>query len=253
MNKKKIYLIIQSALCVVLAALLSIIAIKIFYDGTAAKADSPLEWIYSREKVASALIPVLPVIIIGFIMTVAGLILRLSDDKINKPVKDTEIQRNLIVSRIGNPNEKMKAERSKQKKIFIGGWAAFAVCMIPVLIYTINPAHFPEGQLEPVFIAFSAHTIPWIVIGITALMISTMLQEKSMKAEIEEAKKLGLGKQSGPFGMKGNSGSFKGVVILRAALLVIAAALIIAGIVNGSAQDVLGKAVNICTECVGLG
>ena len=252
MNKKKIYLIIQSALCVVLAALLSIIAIKIFYDGTAAKADSPLEWIYSREKVASALIPVLPVIIIGFIMTVAGLILRLSDDKINKPVKDTEIQRDLIVSRIGNPNEKMKAERSKQKKIFIGGWAAFAVCMIPVLIYTVNPAHFPEGQLEPVFIAFSAHTIPWIVIGITALMISTMLKEKSMKAEIEAAKEQGLGKTS--FSSDHNKAlSYKTVLVLRIVILVLAVVLIVAGIVNGSAQDVLGKAVNICTECVGLG
>lgn len=252
MNKKKIYLIIQSAFCVVLAALLSIIAIKIFYDGTAAKADSPLEWIYSREKVASALIPVLPVIIIGFIMTVAGLILRLSDDKINKPVKDTEIQRDLIVSRIGNPNEKMKAERSKQKKIFIGGWAAFAVCMIPVLIYTVNPAHFPEGQLEPVFIAFSAHTIPWIVIGITALMISTMLKEKSMKAEIEEAKEQGLGKTSFSSGLN-KALSYKTVLVLRIVILVLAVVLIVAGIVNGSAQDVLGKAVNICTECVGLG
>ena len=39
----------------------------------------------------------------------------------------------------------------------------------------------------------------------------------------------------------------------QAAIVVIAAALIIAGIFNGSARDVLIKAITICTECIGLG
>ena len=40
---------------------------------------------------------------------------------------------------------------------------------------------------------------------------------------------------------------------LRAALFVLAICFIAAGVLNGSAMDVFGKAVNICTECVGLG
>ena len=40
---------------------------------------------------------------------------------------------------------------------------------------------------------------------------------------------------------------------VRAVLLILAAAMIIAGILNGSMKDVLVKAVNLCTECVGLG
>lgn len=40
---------------------------------------------------------------------------------------------------------------------------------------------------------------------------------------------------------------------VRAVLLAAAAILIVAGILNGSARDVLYKAVAICTECVGLG
>lgn len=40
---------------------------------------------------------------------------------------------------------------------------------------------------------------------------------------------------------------------IRRLLLVAAVALIIAGVFNGSALDVFGKAVKICTECVGLG
>lgn len=40
---------------------------------------------------------------------------------------------------------------------------------------------------------------------------------------------------------------------LRALLLLAAVGLIAAGVFNGSARDVFGKAVKICTECVGLG
>ena len=40
---------------------------------------------------------------------------------------------------------------------------------------------------------------------------------------------------------------------VRITLLVFALALIAAGILNGSARDVLVKAAHLCTECVGLG
>ena len=40
---------------------------------------------------------------------------------------------------------------------------------------------------------------------------------------------------------------------LRTALYVLAAALIVLGVMNGGLWDVLVKAINICTECIGLG
>ncbi len=44
-----------------------------------------------------------------------------------------------------------------------------------------------------------------------------------------------------------------GLSAVRGALLLIALILVILGIVNGGLRDVLIKAVNICTECIGLG
>ena len=41
--------------------------------------------------------------------------------------------------------------------------------------------------------------------------------------------------------------------IIRAVILVIAAAAITAGILNGGLEDVLAKGAAVCTECVGLG
>ena len=43
------------------------------------------------------------------------------------------------------------------------------------------------------------------------------------------------------------------ILLLQAALLAAALGMIVAGALNGSLRDVLYKAVNICTECVGLG
>ena len=41
--------------------------------------------------------------------------------------------------------------------------------------------------------------------------------------------------------------------IVRISVLVVAVTFIIHGITNGGAYDVLQKAINICTECIGLG
>lgn len=41
--------------------------------------------------------------------------------------------------------------------------------------------------------------------------------------------------------------------LIRTALMVLAAGLIVRGVVNGGLNDVFVKAVRICTECIGLG
>lgn len=43
------------------------------------------------------------------------------------------------------------------------------------------------------------------------------------------------------------------LILTRASIAIVAVSFIIAGIVNGGANDVLLKAINICTECIGLG
>ena len=43
------------------------------------------------------------------------------------------------------------------------------------------------------------------------------------------------------------------ITLIRTAVVVAAAAFIILGILNGSARDVLVKAIHICSECIGLG
>ena len=40
---------------------------------------------------------------------------------------------------------------------------------------------------------------------------------------------------------------------VRLVITMLALALIVLGLANGQARDVLNKAINICTECLGLG
>ncbi|MBE6676678.1 MAG: thioredoxin [Ruminococcaceae bacterium] len=42
-------------------------------------------------------------------------------------------------------------------------------------------------------------------------------------------------------------------IVLQVVLIVVAVCMIVAGIFNGSMNDVLQKAIRICTECIGLG
>ena len=226
MNKKKIFLIAQSLLCAALVVMLILAALGIYREGLALKAADP------------------------------GLVLGIRDENAEKPVQDTECLRDLTVSRVASASSEMQAERAKQKKFLLAGWAVFALCMVPVLLYITNGSHFPNGDLEPVFLALVGHVLPWIAIGLAALMVSTVLQEKSMRREIEAAKAQLRQEKAG--GIKPEAAEKKpdrsGTVrLLRIALLVLAVVLIAAGVFNGSARDVFGKAVKICTECVGLG
>ena len=71
MTKSKIFLWIQTALCALIAVLLAVAAVRIFLDGSAYQAAGhPSEWIYTREKVTAALMPILPLFLLSFAMTV---------------------------------------------------------------------------------------------------------------------------------------------------------------------------------------
>ena len=155
MDRKKLFLIIQSALCAIVTALPAVFALIIYTRGLAAKAADPTAWIYSRELAGKYLLPVLPIAVITLVMALVGILLGIRDEKLGKPVKGIEMKK----------------------------WGA-----------------------------------------------------KNAGAEQDESAK-GV-----------NTATIVRLIVLAAAVV-----LIVIGIVNGSARDVLFKAVTICTECVGLG
>ena len=75
MTKNKILLIAQSLLCVALVVMLAVSAVGIYREGIAEKQEDPLAWVYTRDKAAAALKPVLPVFLLAVAVTVACAVL----------------------------------------------------------------------------------------------------------------------------------------------------------------------------------
>ena len=143
-------MIAQALLCILIAAVLSVLTVRTFIEGSAWQAAGhPSDWIYTREKAGHALLIILPLICASAVMTITGLVKDIKDEEAEKPVQDAELARNLICARVTESSEEMTKERVLQKKLQIAGWAGFTVCMIPILIYVTNGAHFahtdPEG------------------------------------------------------------------------------------------------------------
>lgn len=74
----------------------------------------------------------------------------------------------------------------------------------------------------------------------------------SLRRQIDE-KLIALYKQCPPLPQPKSAGKQTWVIAVRCAVLGLAVAAMIYGLATGGWQDVLTKAVNICTECVGLG
>ena len=292
MVKNKIFLWVQTALCVLIAVLLASSAVRIFIDGSAYQAAGhPSEWIYTREKVTAALMPILPLFLLSFAMTVYSLVKDIKDEEADKPVQDVERARDLVCARVAQPSEEMAKERALQKKLRLGGWIGFAVCMIPILLYITNGAHFAltdaEG-LDHSIVSMIAYVVPWTVLGLACLIVTTVLQGKSMQREADaatalmkeaaaakaakaakaaaESAKTAEAPSAGAESAKAPSASKAAAplyntspetarkrVIIRRVLLVAAVIFVVLGVQNGSMKDVLVKAIRICTECVGLG
>ena len=258
MKKSKTLLWIQSALCILTAALFAITAIGIYRDGMARRAEDPAAQIYSPEIVAERAAPGLVMLAASVAATVACVVMGVRDESAEKPIRDTETVRDLTASRVAEPNEAMKKERALQQKLLCGGWAAAALCMVPIVLYIANPAHFAESDaagLEHMLAALVGHILPWTVLAFACLTVSTLLRERSMQRETAAASERAREEKAAGLAPapKAKTAAGKGKNAARAAILALAVIFIIAGIHNGGMKDVLIKAINICTECVGLG
>ena len=130
------------------------------------------------------------------------------------------------------------------------------IALIPAMVYVLLPSSYTMEYNESVIRA-CLWILPCALVSATAHIILSYLDSANYDKLIS-AQKLaiasGAKKASCIDNVKSESNTSKRIILaLRVAVLALSVVFIIDGITNGGFSDVLIKAINICTECIGLG
>ena len=148
----------------------------------------------------------------------------------------------------------IKKEQKTHTILQIVAIAVVCAVAIPAIVYAFNFNHFSADYNASV-IAACMWILPctFVAMGVSVAFIyfenaSVERQLKYVKSAIAQAKNVA------PTAKTAEHRDWSKLLWgIRLALIVAAIALIVAGILNGGMADVLSKATNICTECIGLG
>lgn len=145
------------------------------------------------------------------------------------------------------PDEAKALERQR-RVICMAAAVAVLACAVPCLVYLLDREHFTSWDLEQVMGQMLLHVAPWIAAAFAVVFAASFACGRNVKREITALQgHVGKAKPEAPAPRRMPVGA------LRAGLYAVAIVFIVLGVMNGGLQDVLVKAVNICTECIGLG
>ena len=126
--------------------------------------------------------------------------------------------------------------------------ALIVVCSAVFLVYALNPANFHSSEINSSMISAMWVLIPCVVIPFGYSVFTAFYFDRSLSREIDLIKTLPAAESA-----EKNETKDLFVTVLKIAILVIGATLMFFGLATGGTADVLTKAMNICTECIGLG
>lgn len=254
MNRNKIhqiYRILSSAVLIIAGICLICACIGIYRSG-----DHP----FSRESVAAAFKPIAAVVYCAVIFVAGGFIL-----DIVIPVQSPKLKlpKNhlLILQRLQSKADLTRADEETLKRLKqlqstrrvhkIISSILLVVCSIIFLCYALNGSNFHPSEINSSMISAMKLLIPCLIPPFAYSIFSAFYTNSSIQKEIALLKQLPvlqnvIKENSTPEGNRLEN-------VLRLTFLTAAVALLIYGFVTGGTADVLTKAINICTECVGLG
>ena len=250
-KKKRLYTAYSAVLSVaivVVGLLLMAACLQIYLSGG--------EQIYTPEKVAVAFgriaVPVyicLGLILVGFVLHFA---LRQGTDKAPK-IKNPAMQlRRMLLTRDSkqaDPEKQASLRRLRRSRRIL-----LAICIVLCAAWfilfasfaLINSTFYPDAaDATKYVISLMRPFTTCTVLSLGWALVTTYLSRQNME------KQIALYKQCPPLAQPKKAG--RSWLVVRLGLLVVAVFLIVFGLISGGWQDVLTKAINICTECVGLG
>ena len=217
------------------------------------------EQIYTAEKVALAFLPIAKPVYLCLFLIFFGFILDLvwpRDKKKLKPEKNyaAQLQRLLEKRDVDSADPAVKAEILYQRKLrkqdrFLS-LLLLAAGSIGFLIYGTNPANFHQTEINASMAKAVILLFCYLAVPFGFALGAAYRRKHSLQKEIELVKQLPAGELR-PAAPAKSCGCKKFPV--RWVVLGLALLLLVYGFCTGGTADVLTKAINICTECVGLG
>lgn len=243
---RSVYGAVLSAAAIVAGICLIVACLGIYRSGG--------EQIYTAEKVANAFHGIaLPVYL--FLALAAGAILLeaiLPPRPKAKNAQQPEFLRDRLLNKADMTycgpqlRSAIDAQRKKRKLVTAIGFGILGVCAAVFLAYALNGSHFDQKDVNGSMIRAMWVFFPCLAVPFGYAVFTAYFCKKSIMAECELLKTV-------PKAASENAPAKKPLLWLRWALLGVAVAIFVYGLLAGGTVDVLTKAVNICTECVGLG
>lgn len=246
---------IATTVCVILLGVAFIVCtLHLYFTG----GDQP----YSRERVGEYLLVLAIPSALTVSLTAAGLVLRIIHGRElpEKAARSHSEQLESFASWFelsdieGETKEFIRREKEYRKMFSAVTYTVSALIFVGVLVYFCFFANFSVDNLNSDVILAMAVSLPLSAIAIGIHVPRLYLSEKSCKKELDLMKTYikanPINRKEMPNEVDKRENYF---LIARYLIVGAAIALIILGITNGGMADVLGKAVKICTECIGLG
>lgn len=258
MTKKRIHLvysIILSAVIVLAGICLMAVCVGICNSG-----DQP----FSREAVAAAFSGIAVPVYLCLALVIGGWILDgfFPSDKQKQPVQK---QYGVILARLHDKlaldscNEALRsaiAAQKKRRRLCRGiGLVLLVLGSVVFLSYGLNSSNFHQSQINDSMIKAMWVFLPCLAVPFGWAVFCAYYSRASMRKEIELVRQaLATGGQSAaPKAAPHTRDHSKLLLTVRCAILCVGIGILVYGFFAGGTSDVLTKAINICTECVGLG
>ena len=257
MNKNKsidkLFLIVVSFQTVLMGIVFIIQLLRIYFGNNK---------IFTREICVEYIVQILPVIILWILIILgSGIYYTIKNNPQKNIGKITNVYKlNLMKTYISDDDQTEEIEllKKENKKVLISkivNIVILVICSFMGLCYLFNKEHFDSsGSLTEQAIQMGICLSPWVIISFISLIGASLYEEVSARKSIDLIKViLKTKKNERKKVLKDYQKEENIKLILRISVFVIAVVLIIVGALNGQADSVLEKAINICTECIGLG
>lgn len=246
MTKKRIHLIygiVLSAVTVVAGICLIAACISIYSTG-----DRP----FSPDAVAAAFSTIAIPVYLCVALIAGGFLLDgfYPAEKTKQPVeKQYAVILEKLRQKVNLTDNKEQRSRRLHKYISLG---LLALGSIVFLSYCLNSSNFDSTDITGSMVKAMYVLLPCMAVPFGYAVFTAFHARASMQREIALAKELIAAGAEKPADLPKKTAK-PSVMPLRWALLAVGICLLVYGFFTGGTEDVLTKAVNICTECVGLG